>query len=98
MHVGYVKPVAITTPDFIEDLIPLFDRYAINHQPGSRNRFSALVALRRGVVEIQRRPLSHQHLRAIAREGIATDILGQHSFFAILKREDLQLRLAITLA
>ena len=98
MHVRHVEPVAITAPDFVEDLVPFFHRHAIDDQTGDGDRLLCAVALGRCVEQTERRALPHEHLRTIARHRISVDVIGDHGFLSILEREDFQLRGSITLS
>src|SRR5262249_35436057 len=65
VHVRNIEPVAIAAPDFIENLVPFFGRYAIDYQAGSRDRFSAFVSLWRRIKQAETRRLSDQDFCAI---------------------------------
>src|SRR5258708_34038684 len=89
VHVRYIKPVAITPPHFIEDLVPLFGGYAIDRESGGGHWLAAFVALRSCVIEAESRSLSHQDFRPVARHRITEDVLGDSRLFAVLKGKDL---------
>src|SRR5438876_8511875 len=88
MHVRYVEPVAIAAPDFIENLVPLLGGDTIDDQSGRRNRLAASVALRSRIINGKGRPVARQDFGAVVRHGIATDVVGDGGFLAILERED----------
>src|SRR6266404_9995716 len=97
MHVRDIEPVAITPPDFIEDLVPLLGGHAVDGETGGGNRFAGLIALRSCVIETEARTLSHQNFRTVARHRITVDVVGDSGLLAILECEDAQLRGAIAL-
>src|SRR5713101_3976609 len=98
VHVRYVEPVAIPSPDFIENLVPLFGGHPIDDQSGRGNRLAALIALRSRIINGKGRTGSHHYLRTVMRHRIETDVVGDGGFLAILEREDAQLRRSIALA
>src|SRR2546425_5196916 len=98
VHVRHVEPVAITPPDFVEDLVPLFGRHAIDDQAGHRDWLLGSVALWRRVEQTERGALPHEDLRPIIRHRISVDVIRDRVFFSILEREDFQLRGSITLS
>src|SRR6266550_7891805 len=81
VHVRHIEPVAITPPDFVEDLVPLFGGYPIDSQAGGRNRFSAFVSLRCRVKETEARGLSGQDFCAVAGDRITEDVIGDGCLF-----------------
>src|SRR3989475_10522988 len=98
VHVRHVEPVAITPPDFVEDLVPLFGRHPIDDQAGGGDWLLRFVALWGRVEQTERWSLAHEHLRAIVRHRITINVIGDRGFFSILEREDFQLRGSITLS
>ena len=93
-----IEEVAIAPPDLVEDLGPLLRRHAVDGEIGGGDRLLAVLALGRGVVEVERRPLLHQHLRAVGRQGVAADLLGQRRLLAIGDGVDPQLGLRFRIA
>ncbi len=89
MHVRHIEPVAITPPDFVEDLVPLFGRNTIHNQTGRCYRLAGLVTQRSCVVETKSWSLPHQNFRPIARHRITENVVGDDRLFAFLKGEDL---------
>src|SRR5262245_29211867 len=98
MHVRNIEPVAISSPDFVEDLIPLFGRDAIYEQTCSRNSLASAFTLRSRVVQVCAWSLKHQYLRSIVRKCVAANIFNKRCLFPILNRVDAQRCSAIRLA
>src|SRR6266566_1006208 len=98
VHVRHIEPVAITPPDFVEDLVPLFGGYPVDSQASGRNRFSAFVSLRCRVKETEARGLSDQNFCTVAGYRITEDVVSDGGFFSILKSKDAKLCRAIALA
>ena len=66
VHIRNIEPVAITPPDFVENLVPFFDGNAIEYQACCRNSFPGPIALRVRVVEVESRSLAQHHFRSVA--------------------------------
>src|SRR5258708_39663450 len=88
VYVRTVEPVAIPPPDFIENLVPLFGGHAIDDQSGGGNRLTALIALRRRIINSKARRASHHYFRTVAGHRITKNVVGDGRFLAILERQD----------
>src|SRR6266545_1679426 len=90
MHIRNVEPVAITPPNFIEDLRPLLSRNPIDKKSSGRNRLLCFVSLWRRIVKVVRRALGHQHFRTIFRKRVAADVFGNRRLLTILEGKNLK--------
>ena len=97
VHVRHVEPITISTPHFIEDLVPLFRRNAIDVQARQSKQPYDSFALRRCVVNLRPVPGTRAP-STIVRKCVTANVFDQRRFFAILDRVDAQRRSAITLA
>src|SRR6202140_1724417 len=97
VHVGHIEPIAISPPDLVEDLVPLFGRYAVDDQPGCGNRLSRFVAERSRVIKTECRSLTYENFRTVTGHRVTADVIGDRGFLPIFKCEDAQLCRAIAL-
>src|SRR6266511_2234919 len=90
MHIRNVEPVAITPPNFIEDLRPLLSRNPIDKKSSGRTRLLRFVSLWRRIVKVVSRALGHQHFRTIFRKRVAADVFGNRRLLTILEGKNLK--------
>src|ERR1043165_4924938 len=95
VHIRHIEPVAITSPNLVEDLVPFFSRHAIDIQTRSRNGLARSFALRRRVVKVVSGSLSNENFRAVVRKRVAAHVVDERRLLAILQRINAQRRIAI---
>src|SRR5687768_8043082 len=100
VHVRHVEPVAITSPHFVENLVPFFRRNTIDKQTRRRNRLSRTITGWCRVVEAPGRcgwPLGHEHFGTVIGQSVTADVFRERRLFSILEGIKLQRAGAIAL-
>ena len=95
MHVLDVEEIPVATPHLVEDLCPLLLRNHPALQVGGGDLLGRVLAVRRHIVELESRAVPDQGLRAVRRQSVALDVLGQRLGLTILEGEDLELGLDV---
>ena len=79
VHVLDVEPVAVAAPDLVEDLVPLLDRDAVDHEPGGGDGLLRARAGRRRVEHDRPAAARGEDLGAVRGEVVAARAFDEAS-------------------